>query len=412
MSPLLLCRVCKHIQLYKFLSGHVLLAQHMVCHHIHPPHQQPPVHDFCIQPDNRLHNPLCRGSEPPQIHRAVGHFRNGFAVVIPLQSTLIALRNARMVVAHSQYHLICFKALAHQIQYQLLRHFPDNQLSLFKGIGARQHLSLAQAVCRRPVSLDVLEPAGLPAPGMVDQQLRIDPEHLVELFFVVFRRSCHIPHGIQTGGLQLPGDTLSHTPEIRNGPVGPKLPPVSHFIQLCNPDPVFIRRHMLCHNIHCDLRQVQVGADACRCGNAGFPQHIPDHPHGKLPGSTAVGFQIACRINEHLVNGVYMNILRRNIAHVKMKDFRGNLHIFCHPGRSGNKGQLQSRIRMQLLCKKGLSPKCPRPPQPGTVDLLHLLHHFKQPGSAGNAVCLQRRRNRQAYCFLRAAFVRHHQVGA
>ena len=49
--------------------------------------------------------------------------------------------------------------------------------------------------------------------------------------------------------------------------------------------------------------------------------------------------------------------------------------------------------------------------QPLTIDLLHLLHHFKQPCPPGQAILLQRRRHRQTDGFFRPFRIGHHQVG-
>ena len=105
-----------------------------------------------------------------------------------------------------------------------------------------------------------------------------------------------------------------------------------------------------------------------------------------------------------------MDILRGDVAHIDVENLGGDLHVLCHPGRSRQKGQLQPRIPVQRIRQIGLPCKGAHTPQPGTVHLLYLLDHFKQAGSAGNAICLQGRSHRQADGFLRAALVRHHQV--
>ena len=83
------------------------------------------------------------------------------------------------VISHGQCQLLRHQPLIHQVQSKLVRHFAHNQSGLGKGIRLLQHLAGAEAVELRFVSLDVRNGAGLPAPGMIDQQLRIDPKELV-----------------------------------------------------------------------------------------------------------------------------------------------------------------------------------------------------------------------------------------
>ena len=92
------------------------------------------------------------------------------------------------VISHGQGQLLCDQPLIHQVQSKLIRHFAHDQPGLGKGIRLLQYLAGADAVELRFVSLDVCNGAGLPAPGMVNQQLRIDPKELIQHFLVVVIR--------------------------------------------------------------------------------------------------------------------------------------------------------------------------------------------------------------------------------
>ena len=48
---------------------------------------------------------------------------------------------------------------------------------------------------------------------------------------------------------------------------------------------------------------------------------------------------------------------------------------------------------------------------PCGIDLLHLLLHLKEAGTAGNPKGFQRRRHRQTDRLVRSALIRHHQMG-
>ncbi len=133
-------------------------------------------------------------------------------------------------------------------------------------------------------------------------------------------KPCQVPHRINAVGFQpLDGAGTGH-PEIRQRSVVPQQIPVGLLVQLCNADTIFIRRDVLCHNVHGQLCKVEVGADACRCGDAGVVQHLPHHGHGKFMGAHVDNGQIARHINENLVDGVGVNVCRGHIFEVGLVD--------------------------------------------------------------------------------------------
>ena len=212
-------------------------------------------------------------------------------------------------------------------------------------------------------------------------------------------KPCQVPHRINAVGFQpLDGAGTGH-PEIRQRSVVPQQIPVGLLVQLCNADTIFIRRDVLCHNVHGQLCKVEVGADACRCGDAGVVQYLPHHGHGKLVGAHVVVGQIARHINENLVDGVGVDIRRGHIFEVGLVDLGGHIQIPLHPGRRNDVAQPQRRVCVQGIgIERGagkvvfaiLSPDCLFLPdgglQPLGVDLFHPLNGFKQPRSAGYLV--------------------------
>ena len=213
-------------------------------------------------------------------------------------------------------------------------------------------------------------------------------------------------------------------PEIRQRAVVPQQIPIGLLVQLCNADAIFVCWNVLCHNVHGQLCKVEVGADACRCGDAGVVQHLPHHGHGKLMGAHVVIGQIARHINENLVDGVGVDIRRGHIFEVGLVDLGGHIQIPLHPGRRNDVAQPQRRVCVQGIgIERGagkvifavLSPDCLFLPdgglQPLGVDLFHPLNGFKQPCSAGYLVSFQGGRHRKADGLFGAGGVRHHQIG-
>ena len=203
----------------------------------------------------------------------------------------------------------------------------------------------------------------------------------------------------------------------------PQQIPVRLLVQLRNADTILVRRDVLCHNVHGQLCKVEVGADACRCGDAGVVQHLPHHGHGKLVGAHVVIGQIARHIDKNLIDGVGVNIRRGHIFEVGLVDLGGNVQIPLHPGRRNDVAQPQRRVSVQGIgIERGagkviftvLSPDRLVPPdgslQPLGVDLFHPLDGFKQPRSAGYLVSFQGWRHRKADGFLGAGGVRYHQI--
>ena len=256
-----------------------------------------------------------------------------------------------------------------------------------------QDLSCADTLRFRLIRFNVGDGTGLPAPGMVDEQLRIDAEKLVKQFLVVIIRGLangttgNVAHGVESLRLQLFGVAFPYPPEIRKGTVGPEVMAVALLRQLCDAGTVLVRRDALSPDVHGNFAEVEIRPDARRGGNSRSLQHIQNDFHGEVPGAEAVSPQIVGYVHENLVNGIIDDILRGNILQVNIVNPGAPVHVMGHPGRSHDIVHGQTRVRFQLNIAGGGAGELP----PGSlakargVDLLDPLNHLEQPRPAGDA---------------------------
>ena len=324
------------------------------------------------------------------------------------------------VVADGEGQLVGGQALFHQIQGELVCHLPNHQAGFLPGIRAGQHLAGADGIGSGPIGLDIRNGAGLPAPGVVNQQLCVDAEEGIQKILVEKRRLLaqgapgDVPHGVQAVLFQALGVAPAYPPEVRQGAVVPQELPVGHLVQLCNADPLPVRLHMLGHNVHSHLAQVQVGAHPGGGRDAGMVQHLTNQHFRKAPAVHIVDFQIGGGVDEYLVNGIDMDILRRHEFQIELVDLGADTHIPGHLGRGHNIVHLPIPV---LLQKCGIPAFASEGAAGGLapaqgIHLRHLLHHLKKPGPPRNAIGLQGGGHRQADGFLRPPGVCHHQIGA
>ena len=271
----------------------------------------------------------------------------------------------------------------------------------------------------RLVGLHVRDGAGLPAPGVVDEQLGIDAEQFVQELLVVVVRGLtdgapgDVPHGVQAVGLQLGGVAPAHPPEVGEGAVAPQQPPVAPLVQLRDADAVLVRRHVLGPDVHGHLGQVQVRTHARRSGDAGGLENVQDDRSGQLPGRHVVGVQVVGHVHEYLVDAVGEDVLRRDVFQVDAVDFGAPVDVVGHPGRSYQIVQRQGGVAPHLRVVPGGAGEPPARglPLPPDIHFFDLLHHLKEPRPAGDPVGFERGGHGQADGLVCPPFVRHHQVG-
>ena len=232
---------------------------------------------------------------------------------------------------------------------------------------------------------------------MVDEDLAVNAEGLVEVFLVMLSFGGYVAHGEHICFLQSPRFPTTDLPEVRQRSVIPKQKFVGILIQLCNPNTILISRSLLRHDVHGDLRQIEIRADAHSRCYACSSQHVTDHSQCHYMGGILSAFlclspievEIAGAVDEAFVDGIHMDVLRCHIAKVDAVDLRRHTLIFQHP-RDGNDAVYLRAVQRFIFP--------------------YFLLCFKQAGSAGHTNCLQRRRHRKADGLIRSGFVRHQQL--
>ena len=320
---------------------------------------------------------------------------------------------ARCIVAHREHHLIGDKSFFHKLKDQPIRHFPDDDPGVVESIRLGEHLPNAHAVGLWAIGLDLFDRAGLPAPGVIDQQLGVDAEKPVEKPLVPHGLTGHIAHCEHVVRFELSADPLADAPKICQRTVIPQVLPVSEFVQLRDADAVLICGNVLGIDVHGDLAEIEIAADPCGGGDAGRVQHILYDHAGKVMGAHAAGPDIIRGIHEHLVNGVDVHIVHRDVFEINIHDPCAVFHVVSHARRRCDIIQLQRRIPRKLLRIPGLALEhmSGRTAQPLGVDFLDALHHLEQSGAAGDAVGFEGGRDGKTDRFLRAAGVGHDKIG-
>ena len=169
---------------------------------------------------------------------------------------------------------------------------------------------------------------------------------------------------------------------------------------------------MLGHDVHRHLAQIQVGADAGRGRDAGRLADIADDRGRQLPGAHLICTQISAHIHEHLIDRIDMDILGSHILQIDLIDLLAVCHVKRHARLRDDIRERQHRILAERIIRIRFPAQIAKRGTPLTVpvDLLHLLDDFEKTGTAGNAILLQRRRDRQADRLLAAPLIRHHQI--
>lgn len=186
------------------------------------------------------------------------------------------------------------------------------------------------------------------SPGVINEQFCILAEHAVQGFLILHRAPSDIAHGIEAMLIQLTYIAFSHAPEVCKRTVIPQHAAVAHFIQLGDAYVFCIRRDMLRHDIHSHLGQIQVGADAGGCGDAGGTQYVPDNATRQLMSRAAVRCKIRRGIDKNLIDGVDNNMLGGDILGVHVLDPRAVLHVVRHAWRSNDEVQSKPGVAMKL----------------------------------------------------------------
>ena len=254
---------------------------------------------------------------------------------------------------------------------------------------------------------------GLPAPGVVDEQLGVDAEQAVERGLVRHRAPRHVAHRPHPVFLQLVGVAVADAPEVRERAVRPETAAVGRLVQLRDADSVPVGGDVLRHDVHRHLGEIEVRADVRRGRNARLLEDALDEPHRELVGRQAVHPQVLRGAYEHLVDGIGVDVVGRDVPHVDGEDVLADLHVPRHSRRRNDVAKFQRGVRSQFrgIARLAHEAAVRRVPQPHGVRLTHLLHDLEEPRPSGDAAGLQRRRDRQADGLLRSGLVRNNKVG-
>ena len=130
-------------------------------------------------------------------------------------------------------------------------------------------------------------------------------------------------------------------------------------------------------------------------------------------GGHIVGFQVTGQVDEHLVDGVDMDVLRRDILEIDVVHLGAAPDVMGHARRGNNIVHRQRWVLRQLPGKAGTARQCTagRVLSAPSIDQGHLLHHLKQARAAGEAAGFQAGRDRQADGLFGAGGIGHHQIG-
>ena len=189
---------------------------------------------------------------------------------------------------------------------------------------------------------------------MVDQQLCLYAEEAVEKLLIVFRicpaerAACNIPHRIEPIFLKFTRVPSADPPEVCKWAMGPKSLPIAHLVQLSNAYAVCIGGDVLCHNVHRDLREIEICTDSCCRRDTRFPQHRTDETHGKVMCRDVFRLKITRHVDEDLVDGVDMDILGGDISQIDLVDPHAVFHIESHARRGDMVGNSEFRVRCQF----------------------------------------------------------------
>jgi len=70
-------------------------------------------------------------------------------------------------------------------------------------------------------------------------------------------------------GFQLGGIASANPPKIRKRTMGPEQLPICHLVKFGDPYPILVWMDMLCHNIHGDFSQIEVGTHSSGSSDPG-----------------------------------------------------------------------------------------------------------------------------------------------
>ena len=210
-----------------------------------------------------------------------------------------------------------------QLEAAVQRHLRHDDFRLLVRVVAGEDLGEGDGVALGPVAFDVPYAAGLAAPRMVDQKLRVDAERFVQQFLRCGRDAAH---RVDAVAAEPCGRAARDAPEVGDRAVIPQRFSVALLVEKAD-----VIRCLFGCDVQGDLCKVQVRADPRGGGDV---QPVRDFVHElfcKRYPVRAVERQIFRRVDEGFVDRVDMHVLRREIVEVDAVDVRCVVHVQLHP---------------------------------------------------------------------------------
>ena len=104
--------------------------------------------------------------------------------------------------------------------------------------------------------------------------------------------------------------------------MSPKLATVANLIKFGNAHAILIRWHLLGDNVHCDLGKIEIRANSGRSGNPRLGKDVANHTDSKLVCRHLIGIEVGSSVDEHLVYGIDMFIISRNMTKIDVVNTR------------------------------------------------------------------------------------------
>lgn len=254
---------------------------------------------------------------------------------------------------------------------------------------------------------------------MVYEKLGVHAEELVEQVLVSAcvspgdRCPCDFPHRTQPHLVELAGRGTPHPPEVREGTMVPEQATIAHLVELGDARAICAGGQVLGDDVHRDLGEVEIGADADGCRDARLREHVAHEHGGELMGRHGCRAQVARHVDEDFVDGVDVYVLGCHVAQVDFVDFGAALQVEGHARLRDDviEGQLGMEVKFLGVARGAREPMARRLGLAPGIDGLDRLDDLEQAWPARNAVGLEGRRDGEAYGLLGAALVRHDEVG-
>lgn len=194
----------------------------------------------------------------------------------------------------------------------------------------------------------------------------------------------------------------------------PKLLPIASFIEFGDADAIAVGRHVLCHDVHCDLGEVGIRSDSGCRRDARLAQDRAYHAECERMRRCMVHEEVVCHVDEYLVDGVDVDVLGCDVAQVDRINARAVVDVERHARHGDDIACGEAGILGEFRLVRGFpdEPAVRRTKCPSAIDLAYALDDFKEARASGHAAFLECGRYGKADRLFRAAFVGDDEIRA